>query len=59
LEYFYGITCSSAYTSLTQEHSYEVSSPNFLAQVIPNMLVHSPEEKIQLVPHREHSLQPL
>jgi hypothetical protein len=46
-------------TSLAQEHSYEVSSPNLLAQIITNMLVHSPEEKIRLVPQREYSLQPL
>ena len=43
-------------TFRAQEHSYEVSSPNFLAQIIRKMLLHSPEEKVQLVPQREHSL---
>ena len=45
--------------SLAQENSYEVSSPNFFAKIIPRMLLHSSEEKIQLVPQREHILEPL
>jgi hypothetical protein len=52
-EMFFGLI------SLTQEHSYEVSSPDFFAKIIPKMLLHSPEEKIQLVPQTEHILQPL
>jgi len=45
--------------SLAQEYSYEVSSPNFFAKIVPKILLRGPEEKIQLVPQTEHILQPL